>query len=227
MPVSGLGQALQVMLGACAAAAFIHAGASAALAVALAEYDGSTDYTLVPLTTSDVIDGAASMALLAAYAPCIVTFVVWLFRVRHNAEVMCKAQHRRARGWIVAGWIVPIVNLWFPKQIVDDIWLASDPMTDAGRHTLEGLPRHGLVTAWWLCWITSLLLDRAAARTITAASSVDDGQTGAVLNSVTGALLVAAATLAIAIIRRITAYQRQRSTDHPSFASGPWPVPQP
>jgi hypothetical protein len=30
-------------------------------------------------------------------------------------------------AWIVFGWIVPVVNLWFPYQIVQSIWRTSDP----------------------------------------------------------------------------------------------------
>jgi hypothetical protein len=86
-PVSGLAHALQVMLGVCAAASLIQAGASAALAFSLAEYDGAANYTPLPLTTLDAVDGAASVAVLAAYASCVIPFVAWLFRVRHNAAL--------------------------------------------------------------------------------------------------------------------------------------------
>ena len=53
-------------------------------------------------------------------------FVVCFYRARINAERYGYRQ-RRARGWAIWGWIVPIVNLWFPFQIMGDIWRAGLP----------------------------------------------------------------------------------------------------
>jgi hypothetical protein len=30
---------------------------------------------------------------------------------------------------VIGGWFCPVVNFWFPKQIVDDVIAASDPRT--------------------------------------------------------------------------------------------------
>jgi Domain of unknown function (DUF4328) len=49
-----------------------------------------------------------------------IAFVVWFRRARINAEGHDYRQ-RRARGWAFWGWIIPIVNLWFPFQIMGDI----------------------------------------------------------------------------------------------------------
>ncbi len=46
-----------------------------------------------------------------------ILFVVWLRRARINAERHDYRQ-RRVRGWVFWGWIVPIVNIWFPFQIM-------------------------------------------------------------------------------------------------------------
>ena len=79
-----------------------------------------------------------------------VVFIVWLWRARGNAELFCYGQHRRGRGWVIGGWFCPVVNFWFPKQIVDDVIAASDPPTPPRFPDLRRIPRHGLVLAWWL-----------------------------------------------------------------------------
>jgi hypothetical protein len=56
-------------------------------------------------------------------------------------------------GWVVGGWFCPVVNFWFPKQIVDDVIAASDPRTPPLFPDLRRIPRHGLVLAWWLTWV--------------------------------------------------------------------------
>jgi hypothetical protein len=47
-----------------------------------------------------------------------VAFLVWLFRIRANAEILVPHGHRRAKPWLIFDWFVPIVSFWFPKQIV-------------------------------------------------------------------------------------------------------------
>lgn len=51
-------------------------------------------------------------------------FLAWFRRARINAEG--RGWHQRfARGWTLWGWIVPVVSLWIPLQVMDDIWQAS------------------------------------------------------------------------------------------------------
>jgi Domain of unknown function (DUF4328) len=74
-------------------------------------------------------------------------FVVWFRRVRINAEHRGYRQ-RRARGWTFWGWMVPVVNLWFPFQLMGDIWRAGLP--PAGRRKTAWL-----VAGWWICWLAT------------------------------------------------------------------------
>jgi hypothetical protein len=74
-----------------------------------------------------------------------ILFVVWFRRARINAEQSTWRQ-RRARGWTFWGWIVPIVSLWFPFQIMGDIWRAGLP--EAQRRRTAWLP-----ALWWVTWL--------------------------------------------------------------------------
>lgn len=50
-----------------------------------------------------------------------ILFVVWFRRARISAEGRDYRQ-RRARGWTFWGWIIPVVSIWFPFQLMGDIW---------------------------------------------------------------------------------------------------------
>ena len=76
-----------------------------------------------------------------------ILFVVWFRRARINAERLDYRQ-RRARGWTFWGWIIPIVSLWFPFQIMGDIWRAGLPPQQ--RRKTAWLP-----AVWWTCWLLS------------------------------------------------------------------------
>lgn len=84
-------------------------------------------------------------------------FLVWFRRARINAEGRGRYQ-RFARAWTFWGWIVPVVNLWIPLQVMDDIWQASFPRRPRGW--IAWLP-----TLWWTSWVLSealLTLNRGA-----------------------------------------------------------------
>ncbi len=79
----------------------------------------------------------SSFGVLAA----MVMFVAWFYRARVNAEGHGWPQ-RRSPGWAIAAWVVPVVNFWFPFQIMADIWRAGLPaQARASRAILPGI--------WW------------------------------------------------------------------------------
>lgn len=81
-------------------------------------------------------------------------FVVWLRRARINAEHRGWRQ-RRNRAWAFWGWILPLVNLWIPFQMMGDIWRAGLPLHR--RRKIAWLP-----ALWWSSWLLSGLGGGAA-----------------------------------------------------------------
>jgi hypothetical protein len=72
-------------------------------------------------------------------------FVVWFHRARVNAEHRGWRQ-RRARAWTFWGWVIPVINLWFPFQLMGDIWRAGLP---EDRREKTAWP----LVAWWTTWL--------------------------------------------------------------------------
>ncbi len=82
------------------------------------------------LVTVLIADAAAWLGAIAApmlvgvsnvgFLVAMVMFVVWFYRARVNAEGHGWPQ-RWSPGWAIAGWLVPVVNFWFPFQIMADI----------------------------------------------------------------------------------------------------------
>jgi hypothetical protein len=90
--------------------------------------------------------GVSNVGFLVA----MVMFVVWFYRARVNAEGHGWPQ-RWSRGWAIAGWLVPVVNFWFPFQIMADIWRAGLPEPSrANRAILPGI--------WWACLLAFFCL---------------------------------------------------------------------
>jgi hypothetical protein len=122
-----------------------------------------------------------------------IVFVVWFRRARINAEGHGHRQ-RRARAWTFWGWLVPIVNLWFPFQIMGDIWRAGLPAAE--RRRTAWLP-----ALWWTCWLFSGLSFGARAMS---ANSGPIPRLAADTPAVSLGLLVVCGLLLIAIICEVT-----------------------
>jgi hypothetical protein len=82
---------------------------------------------------------------------------LWLSRARANAMLIAPDQVRRSAVWAWLGWWVPIVSLWFPKQIVDDSWRITSSSAAVGQRG-----RYRDTSLWWGLWIAYTLLGNYA-----------------------------------------------------------------
>ncbi|WP_328331540.1 DUF4328 domain-containing protein [Kribbella sp. NBC_00382] len=100
-----------------------------------------------------------------------VFFVIWLWKARENTEVFTPSAgvvyqgakrlgngvHRREQGWVIGSWICPIVQFWYPLQVVEDVVRASAPPTEQpGRGRAKS--SRGLLYTWWAAWTTFWLI---------------------------------------------------------------------
>ncbi len=64
-------------------------------------------------------------------------FLVWWYRAYDNLPGLTGFSRRFGRGWAVGAWFVPILSLWRPKQIGNDIWRAGDPAARGNREWMS------------------------------------------------------------------------------------------
>lgn len=82
----------------------------------------------------------------------VVGWLIWFVRVRAVAERLAPGQLRYRPFMAVAGWFIPVGNLFLPKQIANDVWHASSPPGQAG-----GMAPANLLHTWWFVWLATLL----------------------------------------------------------------------
>jgi hypothetical protein len=79
---------------------------------------------------------------------------------RRNAALFAPAHIRRSPAWAWLGWVVPIVSLFFPKQMVDDCWqITSRAIPGAGPRS-----RYRPTALWWGLWFAFSFLSGLASR---------------------------------------------------------------
>ncbi|WP_328527777.1 DUF4328 domain-containing protein [Nocardioides sp. NBC_00368] len=131
-----------------------------------------------------------TMISLAAIVTMIALYLVgslWLLRSYDFAKLVDPAfPMRRSRSWTWLGWWIPIVSLWFPFQIVDDV----------RRATAKGEARPS-PTLWWAAWLIATWAPQIPMRD-------DGGMLVTSRDAVSAVALVVACGTWISIIRGIT-----------------------
>jgi hypothetical protein len=150
---------------------------------------------------ADTVYAVAGYAQMISLVVAGIVFIVWFQRVRVNAEVFNPFGHSKKRIWAGWGWLVPIVNLWFPRRIMLDIWDASTPV--GSRRS------HGLVNAWWTMWIVSSVIARGDFTEYRSAEAPQEIQDSTSLIMFADITDITAAALAILVVLRLTRMQNE------------------
>lgn len=167
----------------------------------------------------DAVVAPVAVTLGVLHLVILVLFIVWLFRA-HRSDRMEPLHLEHRSGWAIGGWFVPILNLYRPFQMVEDVQRGCRSWGDAPSR----------VTVWW--WL-SLLAASIADRVTTALVPDEDGtDTLAALananlsDTIASLIWLLAALLAVLVVRGTTELvRRSPHVPHaPAQPAGPTPV---
>jgi Domain of unknown function (DUF4328) len=171
--------------------------------------------SLEQLTESD--DRVATVGLLqvGAYAVCAIAFLIWYGRAFRNLARLGARGLHWGRRWVIAYWFVPIVSLLMPKQVIDDIWRASDPKLPAVTYEWDTNRVPVLFHVWWILWIISAFVGNLLfRRSLDAQENPDELVSAATGFVVVDVIDLIPAVLAILVVRAITNRQEERRGRH-------------
>lgn len=178
-----------------------------------------TDWLALVEDRPFVLPTALTSVNLGIWVAAVVVFVAWLWQARTRAERLSPATHRWERGWVIGSWVCPIVNLYLPRQIVEDVVAAgrADRMPvwmTIGRRSLE------LVDWWWFSLVAFYGL--SIGQSLTARTDDDPGLplAAVVLGLVALAVMVVAAMLAGRLIEAVDRSQDDLTQPWAAVGSG-------
>ncbi|HEX6348402.1 MAG TPA: DUF4328 domain-containing protein [Candidatus Dormibacteraeota bacterium] len=145
------------------------------------------------LGAGDVVAGIGGLIYLGAHIATIVLFLLWIHRAYRNLGPLGAQGLRHSPGWAVGWWFVPFASLWKPYQVMREIWWHS---AGPGRAWT-------LLKVWWAAWLISNWVGNFASRM--------PGPAGHVAAICDAGSHVAAAMLAVLVVRRLTAWQEERA----------------
>ncbi|MFI6080074.1 DUF4328 domain-containing protein [Streptomyces sp. NPDC051217] len=147
---------------------------------------------------------AADAAIVLVGVAVAVVWSFWFRRTRINAEAFAPGRVRHPPGMAVGSWFLPVVNLYMPKQIGNDIWTAT-----TGRPT--GAQRWLLHTWWWF-WVAYMAAYLNDSLSDWYESDFPEGALDTIaMSQVTHVVGVLSAVLALAFVTRLTSLQKARA----------------
>lgn len=125
--------------------------------VALASIPSAQSYRdqLASVTAADQIVTAYDAMTVIIPITMISSWVItslWLKKLHIAATATNPTAMRLKRPWVFWSWIVPVVSLWFPKNIIEDLLKAEgsdESKSLIGKDTLT----------WWLTWVGFALVN--------------------------------------------------------------------
>ena len=199
----------------------------------LAVFSDLREYVLLERLETDVVSvdelEASDRRQLAVAAGQFVVFafsagffIAWLHRAYGNLYALGAQYPRYSRGTAIWSWFVPILNLWRPKQVINDVWRGSHPDAppDQGDTWRQAEPPM-LYAVWWFLWVVLNVAYNADFRIYLRAETLDELQFSSLFTAATDSLSVLGALLALAVVRRTTARQEARAERLRSLQSEP------
>lgn len=114
------------------------------------------------------------------------------------------------QGWAVWSWFVPIVLLWFPKKLANDISRATTRWNHGSK--LRPTP----LRWWWGLYLASLLVSRLDTTSISDVSNEGLRETAGV-TALNAAVLIAFLFVNLWFINNVTKEMSRRQAADPAF----------
>lgn len=162
-----------------------------------------------------MLQGLVYLLKFPTYIFSFVMFLVWIHRAHSNLEPLQARDLQFTPGWAVGWWFIPFANLVKPFQVMREVWSESDPDADPSEGlflsaSLRSAPTY--MAVWWGMWILSNIASNITSR-VYDPESMANIEIGGVLFVITGVVSVAAAALAIMVVRDITDRQEKRHAE--------------
>lgn len=106
------------------------------------------------------IGGLIELGLLIAGGLAI---CFWTHSAYSNLRVLNVFGNRFTPGWAVAYYFIPVLSLYRPLQVMQELWKTSDAESLSSDGWMER-PRSALAGWWWAFWLISGVLGQISTR---------------------------------------------------------------
>lgn len=162
------------------------------------------------LSLADQITDVASMAHLGILILAGVLFLFWIHSAYDNLPKLGCEGLQSSPGGAVGWYFVPIVNLFRPYTIMQEIWKASNPQ-ELDPHQWSHRDGTTLIGYWWAGHIFSNIASQILESLFQAAHTVEAGIAARKMGMAAHALDLGTGILCVLVIRGIMQRQQEKN----------------
>ncbi len=118
-------------------------------------------YSITPevANSNDFRQSIIAILFAILYLFSVVFFIQWFRRAYFNQEIKFKSM-ASTNGWVSGAWFVPIMNLFKPFQLMQEIYENAENYLLDKEMIDEKKSRKSIIGWWWGLWIGTGVLSR-------------------------------------------------------------------
>lgn len=96
--------------------------------------------------------------------PTVIVFFFWMYRSYKNLVELGVRGLQFSPGWAVGYFFVPILSLYRPCHVAQELWRASAPRAEIDGRAWRNRPPSLIVAGWWTFWLLAAIASTIAFR---------------------------------------------------------------
>ena len=129
----------------------------------------------------------------------MIFFIMWFRRAYYNLHCLSWHNARHSEGWAAGSWFIPILSLFWPYQIMEDIWRGTQ---NAIKERFGEPQSAAIVGWWWTLFLINNFFGYITAFAIGGAADVDALLTATKVEFVGDLISIVAIIITIRVIQR-------------------------
>jgi hypothetical protein len=165
---------------------------------------GSID--METLQASDTLRSVITAVNFIMLVLSMIFFIMWFRRAYYNLHSLPWHNARHSEGWAAGSWFIPILSLFWPYQIMEDIWRGTQ---NAIKERFGEPQSAAIVGWWWTLFLINNFFGYITAFATGGAADVDELLTAMKIEFIGEIISIAAIIIAIRVIQRTSNFEKE------------------
>jgi len=172
----------------------------------LTAFQNNEEVTDQMITSNDNREQIVGFIYMIVYIVAGVTFIQWFRRAYYNLNLRTRCEH--TDGWAAAFWFIPILTLFRPYQIMDEMWTKTSSLINS--YSLNPKQDSPVVMGlWWGLWIISNFIGQYVLKSAFRSETLESFINGTIGDMILSVLGIPLAILAVSVITSYSAKEEE------------------
>ncbi|MES2800003.1 MAG: DUF4328 domain-containing protein [Bacteroidota bacterium] len=162
-------------------------------------------YTVEEVQLNGVLALIVNILVLVATITSGVFFILWFRRAYYNLEQKTFLTSY-SNGWAAGAWFVPILNLFRPYQIMNELFTITPKVLKKNDIKTDFELEKSTIATWWTLWIITLVVGNVSSRMVLNAGSAKSFNIASIFDIISCLLFIPLSIITIKVIVNYTKY---------------------